>query len=68
MADVLPRLYDRRDQNQQCIVTKALIRNLLCARTADSSDVYAIELTAPQSSDLRVGHGHGAENADETKL
>jgi pilus assembly protein Flp/PilA len=37
-------------------------------RTAGYSGFCAVELTAPQLSDLRVKHGHGAENAGETKL
>ena len=49
------------------IVAKSLIPNLLCSRTAGSSRVYAIELTAPQFSTLGWRHGHGAENAGETK-
>jgi hypothetical protein len=32
----------------------ALSENLLCLRRADSTNVYAVELTAPQFSDSRV--------------
>jgi hypothetical protein len=46
---------------------KSLIPHLLCGRTAGSRRVYAIELTAEQLSDPRVAHGHGAENAGETR-
>jgi hypothetical protein len=49
------------------IVGKSLIPHLLCGRTAGSGPVYLIELTAEQFSDPRVAHGHGAENAGETK-
>ena len=37
-----------------CVLGTALIRNLLCTRTAGSIRFCAIELTAPQSSDHRV--------------
>jgi hypothetical protein len=40
--------------NQYRLVAKSLIPNLLCLGTAVSSAVCAIELTAPQFSDLRV--------------
>ena len=40
--------------NYIAIVANALIPNLLCSRTAGSSRVYAIELTALQLSDPRV--------------
>jgi hypothetical protein len=36
-------------------------------RTAGSPRFSAIELTAPKSSFASVAHGHGAENAGETK-
>ena len=49
------------------IVRKSLIPRLLYRRTAGSSRVCAIELTAAKFSDPRVTHGHGAENAGETK-
>jgi hypothetical protein len=41
-------------EHQFCILPKHLIPNLLCSGTAGCSDVFAIELTAPQFSDLRV--------------
>ena len=50
------------------LCTDRLIPNLLCSTTAILIEVYVVELTAPQFSDLRVTHGHGAENAGETKL
>jgi hypothetical protein len=53
---------------QHRICTERLIPNLLCSTTAILIEVYVVELTAPQFSDLRVTHGHGAENAGETKL
>jgi hypothetical protein len=56
-----------REPEQHRICTERLITNLLCLTTAILSEVYAVELTAPQFSDLRVTHGHGAENAGETK-
>jgi hypothetical protein len=44
------------------------MRYLLCSRTANYSEVYAIELTAPKLSERRVACiGHGAENAGETR-
>src|SRR6476620_1515949 len=48
-------------------LSNRLSRNLLCERTAGSPRFSAIELTAPQSSFASVAHGHGAENAGETK-
>jgi hypothetical protein len=60
-------LYDERERNQHRFIAKLLIPNLLCSRTADSGGVCAIELTVPQSSHPTVAHGHGAENAGETK-
>jgi len=36
-------------------------------KRANCTDVYTSELTALKFSDLKVGHGHGAENAGETK-
>jgi hypothetical protein len=56
------------EPEQYRICTDRLIPNLLCSTTAILINVYALELTAPQFSDLRVTHGHGAENAGETKL
>jgi hypothetical protein len=49
------------------IAAMSLMPRLLCRRTAGSSRVYANELTAEQLSNPRVAHGHGAENAGETK-
>jgi hypothetical protein len=60
-------LQDKDRRNRHRIVAKALMPNLLCSRTAGSSGVSAVELTVPQLSDLTVRHGHGAENAGETK-
>src|SRR5229473_3353801 len=57
-----------REPEQHRICADCLITNLLCLTTAILIEVYAVELTAPQFSDLRVTHGHGAENAGETKL
>jgi hypothetical protein len=57
-----------RKPEQHRISTDRLIPNLLCSTTAILIEVYVVELTAPQFSDLRVTHGHGAENAGETKL
>ncbi len=57
-----------REPEQHRICTDCLITNLLCLTTAILIEVYAVELTAPQFSDPRVTHGHGAENAGETKL
>jgi hypothetical protein len=57
-----------RQPEQHRICTDRLIPNLLCSTTAILIDVCAVELTASQFSDLRVTHGHGAENAGETKL
>src|SRR6185369_16188511 len=45
---------DTRDQNQFCIVPKALIANLLCLRTTGFPNIYAVKLTARQVSDPRV--------------
>jgi hypothetical protein len=67
-ADALAGGRKRGDPRQYRICTDGLIPNLLCSTTAISIDVYAVELTALQFSDLRVTHGHGAENAGETKL
>jgi hypothetical protein len=67
-ADAIAALDIGREPEQDRICTDGLIPNLLCSTTAILIDVYALELTAPQFSDLRVTHGHGAENAGETKL
>src|SRR5450755_1202561 len=57
-----------RKPEQHRISTDRLIPNLLCSTTAILIEVFAVELTAPQSPDHRMTHGHGAENAGETKL
>jgi hypothetical protein len=57
-----------REPEKYRICKGRLIPNLLCSTTAILIDVYAVELTAPQFSDLKVKHGHGAENAGETTL
>jgi pilus assembly protein Flp/PilA len=56
-----------RSRGGACILPNALMPHLLCWRTASSGRFYAVELTAPQLSHPRVTHGHGAENAGETK-
>jgi len=43
--------------------TTSFIPNLLCWRTANCTDVSAVELTALQFSPSTVTNGHGAENA-----
>ena len=53
--------------NLRRIVAMSLMPRLLCGRSAGSGRVCVIELTEVQLSDPRVTHGHGAENAGETK-
>jgi hypothetical protein len=67
-ADAVAAHRISREPEQHRICTDRLIPNLLCSTTAILIEVYVVELTAPQFSDLRVTHGHGAENAGETKL
>jgi hypothetical protein len=67
-ADAVAAHRTGREPEQHRICTDRLIPNLLCSTTAILIEVYVVELTAPQFSDLRVTHGHGAENAGETKL
>src|SRR5216683_1264818 len=67
-ADAVAAAATSREPEQHRICADCLIPNLLCSTTAILIEVYAVELTAPQFSDLRVTHGHGAENAGETKL
>jgi hypothetical protein len=67
-ADAVAAHRTSKEPEQDRICTERLIPNLLCSTTAILIEVYVVELTAPQFSDLRVTHGHGAENAGETKL
>jgi hypothetical protein len=67
-ADAVAAHGTSREPEQHRICADRLITNLLCLTTAILIEVYVVELTAPQFSDLRVTHGHGAENAGETKL
>jgi hypothetical protein len=67
-ADAVTAADIGRAPEQYRICTDCLIANLLCLTTAILIEVYAVELTAPQSSDRRMTHGHGAENAGETTL
>jgi hypothetical protein len=68
VADAVAAHRISREPEQHRIFTDRLIPNLLCSTTAILVEVYVVELTAPQSSDHRMTHGHGAENAGETKL
>ena len=43
------------------------MKNLIARFLKNESGATAIELTAEQLSDPRVTHGHGAENAGETR-
>jgi hypothetical protein len=67
-ADAVAARGISRKPKKYRICTDRLIPNLLCSTTAISIDNYVVELTALQFSDPRVTHGHGAENAGETKL
>ena len=53
MRDMLPRRVALRISE---ILSTVLMGRLLCARTADYTEVYANELTAPKLSDRRVRH------------
>jgi hypothetical protein len=67
-ADAVAAQRISREPEQHRICTNRLIPNLLYSTTAILIEVYVVELTAPQSPDHRMTHGHGAENAGETKL
>ena len=69
LMDVAPRATLSQIPRWQLhrFVATPFIPNLLCRRTAGSFHVCSVELTTEQLSHPRVKHGHGAENAGETK-